>query len=126
MKEIEFLGDSAVSETARTLGGEFFGRISIALHFAQRDRTLRQCAVRMEYGVEGIFPPLITKTVLQSFGVGAPIFQKAVAVPVAERLHPSQGFFGRWPQFAQCRLIPRTLHIKTEQDDEQRRMGEHI
>src|SRR5262249_60688963 len=39
-------------------------RIDVTLHLGERDRSFRQMAVGMEYGVEGILPALIHESVV--------------------------------------------------------------
>ena len=91
--------------------------VHIGLHFAQRDRTLRELAAAMEDGVLGILPTLIGEA-----GIGlAVVFDEAVAVPVTVSVDPIERCLRVRPERAHRLQIAGAGVVLAEQQHIQRR-----
>ena len=102
------------AEPARRARRQALGRIDIALHFAQRDRSLRQRAVGVEDRVVGILPALVGEALF----VGAAVFDETVMVGVARPVDPAQRRFDVGPELAQRFDVAGMLGIEPGQQHE--------
>src|SRR6202048_3714933 len=96
------------AETFGATRRKALGVESVALHLHKRDRPLGEPAVGMKDGIRRILPALVGKSILRR----ALIFDEAVAVEVAELIHPGKRCLDRWPQLGESRLIPGAFDIK--------------
>src|SRR5208283_3115285 len=97
-------------------GGSLLCGKYVALHFAERDGRLRQAAVAMKNGVEGILPSLLNK----SFFGALMVFVEAVAIEIRILVDPVESRFDVWPNvFDECQIVG-SLEVSAGQHQKER------
>ena len=89
----------------------------VTLDFGQRDVAFGQPAVGVEDRIVGILPSLVG----QALFAGAAIFDKAVAIGVAQPVDPAERRLDGRPQLRQGFLVAGALGIEAGKQHEQRR-----
>src|SRR5438094_4946600 len=85
--------------------GHQLGSVNVALHFAQRDRSLGRRAVRVENRIVRVLPTLVDKTEFRP----ASVFHEAVSIDIAVMVNPSECTFDVRPNTLDERAISRAL-----------------